>query len=369
MTPSGEPSQPIGAQARRGPLRAGERVQLTDERGKLHTITLLAGESFHTQHGVLHHDDVIGGPEGVVIENTHGFQYQVLRPLVSDYVLSMPRGATVVYPKDSAQIIHAADIFPGARVVEAGVGSGGLSISLLRAVGDHGNVFAYERREDFAEIAEANVTTFFGQPHPGFSITLGDVQEEAVKHHAPGSIDRVVLDMLAPWETIDAVATLLAPGGVWLNYVATATQLSRLHETIRDDGRFTPVEASETIIRDWHLDGLAVRPQHRMVGHTGFLLMTRRLALGQEGLELRRRMKTFHQEDIDIWIPTEDAAWRPEQHGHREPTAKRARKAVRQSKAQADRAVASLSADRGATNSPADDDQSAETPHRGSEAT
>ena len=359
MTPSGEATQPIGAQARRGPLRAGERVQLTDERGKLHTITLLTGESFHTQHGVLHHDDIIGGPEGIVIENTHGFEYQVLRPLVSDYVLSMPRGATVVYPKDSGQIIHMADIFPGARVLEAGVGSGGLSISLLRAVGDQGKVFAYERREDFAEIAEANVTTFFGQPHPGFSITLGDVQEEALKHHEPGSIDRVVLDMLAPWEIVDTVATLLAPGGVWLNYVATATQLSRIHEAIRDDGRFTAAEASETIVRGWHLDGLAVRPQHRMVGHTGFLLMTRRLALGQEGLELRRRIKTFNQEDMDIWTPPEDAQWRPEQHGHREPTTKRARKAVRQSKAQAQRAVESLVSEAGEENSPSDDEQQA----------
>src|SRR5690625_2619213 len=188
MTTSGDNTPPVGALSRRGPLRTGERVQLTDERGKLHTITLMAGEAFHTQHGVLDHDELIGGPEGVVVENSHGFEYQVLRPLVSDYVLSMPRGATVVYPKDAGQIIHMADIFPGARVVEAGVGSGGLTISLLRAVGEQGKVFAYERREDFAEIAGANGHTFFGQPHPGFSITLGDVQEEALKHHEPGSI-------------------------------------------------------------------------------------------------------------------------------------------------------------------------------------
>lgn len=339
MTQSDVSAVPIGAQTRRGPLRAGERVQLTDERGKLHTISLLVGESFHTQHGVLHHDDIIGGPEGVVIQNTHGFEYQVLRPLISDYVLSMPRGATVVYPKDTGPIIHMADIFPGARVIEAGVGSGGLSIALLRAVGDHGKLFAYERREDFAQIAESNVRTFFGQEHPAFSISLGDVQKQALEEHEPGSIDRVVLDMLAPWETIDTVATLLAPGGVWLNYVATVTQLSRLHEAIREDGRFTAAEASETMLRGWHLDGLAVRPQHRMVGHTGFLIMARRLALGQEGLELRRRVKTFQQEDIDIWTPPGQDIWRAEQHGQREPTIKRARKAVRQSQAQADRAV------------------------------
>ncbi len=359
MTPTGDHHTPVGAQTRRGPLRAGERVQLTDERGKLHTITLLEGEAFHTQHGVLHHDNIIGGPEGVVIENTHGFEYQVLRPLLSDYVLSMPRGATVIYPKDTGQIIHMADIYPGARVVEAGVGSGGLSIALLRAVGDDGKVFSYERRADFAEIAEANVTTFFGQRHPAFSITLGDVQDEALAEHEPGSIDRVVFDMLAPWEAVDTVATLLAPGGVWLNYVATATQLSRINEAIREDGRFTAAEASETMVRGWHLDGLAVRPQHRMVGHTGFLIMARRLALGQEGLELRRRIKTFKQEDMDIWTPGEDAQWRPEQHGQREPTIKRAKKAVRQSKAQAQRAVESLEDDTGLEGSPSDDEQPA----------
>lgn len=356
MTTSGDHHPPIGALSRRGPLRAGERVQLTDERGKLHTITLLAGESFHTQHGVLHHDELIGGPEGVVIENTHGFEYQVLRPLISDYVLSMPRGATVIYPKDTGQIIHMADIFPGARVIEAGVGSGGLSISLLRAVGEQGSVFSYERRPDFAEIAESNVTTFFGQRHPAFSITLGDVQEEALDQHEPGSIDRVVFDMLAPWEVVDTVAELLAPGGVWLNYVATATQLSRIHEAIRDDGRFTAAEASETMLRGWHLDGLAVRPQHRMVGHTGFLIMARRLALGQEGLELRRRIKTFKQEDLDIWTPEAPEQWQPEQHGQREPTIKRSKKAVRQAKAQAERSQESVHAARSAKNSQQDDE-------------
>lgn len=356
MTTSGHHAPPTGALTRRGPLRTGERVQLTDERGKLHTITLLTGESFHTQHGVLHHDKLIGGPEGVVVENTHGFEYQVLRPLISDYVLSMPRGATVVYPKDTGQIIHMADIFPGARVIEAGVGSGGLSIALLRAVGDHGKVFSYERREDFAEIAEANVTTFFGEMHPALSITLGDVQEEALTQHEPGSIDRVVLDMLAPWEVVDTVAEVLAPGGVWLNYVATATQLSRLHEAIRDDGRFTAAEASETMLRGWHLDGLAVRPQHRMVGHTGFLIMARRLALGQEGLELRRRIKNFSQQDMDIWIPEETNSWKPEDHGQREPTTKRAKKAVRQSNAQAQRSVEATDDVRQAKNSQPDDE-------------
>ncbi len=162
--------------------------------------------------------------------------------------------------------------------------------------------------------------------------------------------------MLAPWEVVDTVAELLAPGGVWLNYVATATQLSRIHEAIREDGRFTAAEASETMLRGWHLDGLAVRPQHRMVGHTGFLIMARRLALGQEGLELRRRIKPFKQEDMDMWIPEASDRWRAEQHGHREPTTKRAKKAVRQSKAQAERAEESMNAARPAENSQIDEE-------------
>src|SRR5699024_10043655 len=133
-----------------------------------------------------------------------------------DYVLSMPRGATVVYPKDAGQIIHLADIFPGARVVEAGVGSGGLTISFLRPVGDQGKVISYDRRAGLAGIAEVNVTTFFGEQYLRFSIFLGDIQHEALQKHQPGSIDRVVLDMLAPWEVVDTVAQLLAPGGVWV---------------------------------------------------------------------------------------------------------------------------------------------------------
>src|SRR5699024_7535409 len=165
-------------------------------------------------------------------------------------------------------------------------------------------------------------------------------------------------DMLAPGEAVDTVAELLAPGGVWLNYVATATQLSRIHEAIRDDGRFTAAEASETLVRGWHLDGLAVRPQHRMVGHTGFLIMARRLALGQEGLDLRRRIKTFQQEDMDIWTPAETEQWVPDQHGQREPTAKRARKAVRQAKVQAERAQDAISTVRSARNSQLDEENS-----------
>ncbi|NJC22361.1 tRNA (adenine57-N1/adenine58-N1)-methyltransferase [Arthrobacter pigmenti] len=297
--------QPHGAAARRGPFRPGERVQLTDEKGRMNTITLTPGGAFHTHKGFLNHDQLIGASEGTIVTNTTGAPYQALRPLLSDFVLSMPRGAAVVYPKDAGQIVTMADIYPGSRVVEAGVGSGALSISLLRAVGDNGYLHSFERREEFADIAKGNVETIFGGKHPAWKITLGDFQEQVLEQEAPGSVDRVVLDMLAPWECLESVATVLAPGGVWINYVATVTQLSRTAEAIRADGRFTEPEAWESMVRGWHLEGLAVRPDHRMVAHTGFLLTTRRLAHGVTGISTKRRpSKTgFSEEDLNAWTP------------------------------------------------------------------
>jgi tRNA (adenine57-N1/adenine58-N1)-methyltransferase catalytic subunit len=321
---------PHGADQRRGLLRPGDRVQLTDEKGRMNTITLTPGGAFHTHRGYLPHDDLIGAPEGCVVTNTVGHKYQVLRPLLSDFVLSMPRGAAVVYPKDAGQIITMADIFPGARVVEAGVGSGALSISLLRAVGDGGYLHSYERREEFADIARGNVETFFGGPHPAWSISLGDFQDEVLKQEEPGSVDRVVLDMLAPWECLDAVATVLAPGGVWINYVATVTQLSRTAEAIRADGRFTEPDAWESMVRGWHVEGLAVRPDHRMVAHTGFLLTARRLAEGVTGLTPKRRpSKTeFAAEDVQAWAG-DDEAWNAEGFGERPVSDKKLRRAAK----------------------------------------
>ena len=294
-----------GAANRRGPFRSGERVQLTDESGKMTTITLVDGGEHHTHRGVLRHDTLIGQPEGTVVTNTVGLQYQALRPLLKDFVLSMPRGAAVIYPKDSGQIVTMADIFPGARVVEAGVGSGALSISLLRAVGDEGLVHSFERREEFAEIARGNIETMFGGPHPAWRLSLGDLSEELGATEEPGSVDRVILDMLAPWECLDAVATALAPGGVVICYVATVPQLSRVAEAMRADGRFTEPEASETMVRGWHVEGLAVRPDHRMVAHTGFLIQSRRLADGSPRLAPKRRASKseYSEEDLQAWTP------------------------------------------------------------------
>lgn len=271
---------PTGADRRRGPFQPGDRVQLTDAKGRMHTIELAPGKQFHTHRGHIKHDDLIGSPDGTTIRNTTGIEYLAMRPLLSDYVMSMPRGAAVVYPKDAGQIITMADIFPGAVVVEAGVGSGALSMSLLRAIGDQGSLISIERREDFADIAKANARAFFGVDHPAWQVRIGDLQEELPLAVPEGSVDRVVLDMLAPWECLDAVAYALAPGGVLICYVATATQLSRVAEDIRAHGGFSEPAAWESMVRDWHLEGLAVRPAHRMHGHTGFLITTRRLAPG-----------------------------------------------------------------------------------------
>src|SRR6185312_5915431 len=170
-------SEPTGAARRRGPFEVGDQVQLTDPKGRHYTFTLEAGKNFHTHKGSFPHDELIGAPEGTVVRTTGNVAYLALRPLLPDYVLSMPRGAAVVYPKDAGQIISMADIFPGARVVEAGVGSGALSMSLLRAVGDGGELHSYERRRDFADIARGNVESFFGGPHPAWHLTVGDVAE------------------------------------------------------------------------------------------------------------------------------------------------------------------------------------------------
>ncbi len=284
-------------------FQPGDRVQLTDPKGRLHTVLLEPDKAFHTHRGAIEHNDLIGAPEGVVVTSSSGTAYLALRPLLVDFVLSMPRGAQVIYPKDAAQIVAFGDIFPGARVLEAGAGSGALTCSLLRAVGERGSVVSYERRDDFAQVAAANVGAFFGQTPDTWTLRVGDVAEigaltPAVDHIVTGEsvaggqasrssrapmaeeFDRVVLDLLAPWEIVPEVAKVLTPGGVLVLYVATTTQLSAAVEALREHGGFTEPRSWESLVRDWHVDGLAVRPDHRMIAHTAFLITARRLAEG-----------------------------------------------------------------------------------------
>ncbi len=268
-----------------GYFAAGDRIQLTDPKGKLYSFTITPGKEWHTHKGWIVHDELIGLPEGSVVSTTAGLKFTAFIPLLSDYVLSMPRGATIVYPKDAAMIVGVADVYPGAHVLEAGVGSGALSLSLLRAVGPSGSLDSFERRDDFADIARSNVENYFGSLPEHWSLTVGSVQEIDSKK----IYDRVILDMLAPWECVEMAAKVLRPGGVFLAYVATTTQLSATAEALKSDGHFTEPESSETIVRGWHHEGLAVRPQQRMIGHTGFLIQSRRMAPGVEVLARRRR--------------------------------------------------------------------------------
>ncbi|RFA21213.1 tRNA (adenine-N1)-methyltransferase [Subtercola boreus] len=317
-----------------GPFRAGDRVQLTGPKGRMNSISLEAGATFHTHKGGIEHDDLIGLPDGSVVQNSVGIEYLALRPLLTDFVMAMPRGAAIIYPKDAAQILAQADVFPGAAVVEAGVGSGALSLWLLRALGGGGRLSSFERREEFADVARANVAAFTGATPDNWTVTVGDLTDALPTVHDEATVDRVILDMLAPWECIEAVATALKPGGVVLCYVATVTQLSRVTETIRSSGLFTNPDPSETMVRTWHVEGLAVRPDHRMIGHTGFLVTARRLAPGSVLPELKRRASKSEYDDDDV------EAWTPGALGERGISPKSLRKRVRQASASANAALA-----------------------------
>ena len=268
-----------------GVFDIGDRIQLTDPKGKLYSFTITPGKEWHTHKGWINHDDLVGLPEGSVVSTTAGLKFTAFKPLLADFVLSMPRGATIVYPKDAALIVGFGDIAPGVRVLEAGAGSGALSISLLRAIGSSGSLVSYEAREDFLSIATKNVTQYFGSPPTNWDVKLGDVRECSEEN----SFDRIVLDMLAPWDCVDLAARVLKPGGVFISYVATTTQLSRTAETLKEHGSFTEPESFESLIRGWHHEGLAVRPKHQMNAHTAFLLFSRKVAAENGALKRRRR--------------------------------------------------------------------------------
>jgi tRNA (adenine57-N1/adenine58-N1)-methyltransferase len=266
--------QPSGV--RRGLLAAGERITLTDPKGRRHSIVLIPGSQFHTAKGPVNHDELISRPEGVVVTTSGGTAYVAMRPLLNEFTVTMRRGAAVIYPKDAAQILMGADIFPGARVLEAGAGSGALTCSLIRVIGPSGRLISYERREDFAELAQRNVETFFGASPANWELRVGDL----VTSLTGEPLDRVILDMLAPWDCVTALAEVLIPGGVFCAYVTTTTQLAQTVETLRAHAGFTEPEATESLVRAWHVEGLAVRPRHDMVGHTGFVITARRMAPG-----------------------------------------------------------------------------------------
>ncbi len=313
-------------------LASGDTVRLTDPKGRHHTFVLETGGRFHSHKGSVAHDALIGLPEGSVVTTEQGVEYLVMRPLLEDYVLSMPRGAAIIYPKDATQILQRADIHPGQTVLEAGLGSGALSLWLHRVLGPEGTLISVDRREDFADIARGNVETYYrGSPPATWDIRLGDLND-VLADQPDHSIDRIILDMLAPWECLEQSLRTLVPGGVIVCYVATVTQLSRVMEALRDTGRTTEPEAAETLQRPWHVEGLAVRPEHRMIGHTAFLCWARSLAPGAT-LPVRPGKKVkpdYLDEDVEAWTPGAVA--------QRTETAKKIRQLTRESQARAEKA-------------------------------
>jgi tRNA (adenine57-N1/adenine58-N1)-methyltransferase len=263
----------------RGPVRPiepGERVLLQDAKGRRYLVTLQAGATFNTHRGRLAHDEVIGRPEGEVVATDLGQRLLVLRPTLADWVVKMPRGAQVIYPRTIALMVMAADVRPGMTVLEAGAGSGALSIALLQALVPGGRLVSFEIRPEFAAQARRNVEAWFGKPPEEWDLRSADVVSGL---REVGVVDRIVLDLLEPWQVVPGAVDALTPGGLLVAFVATVPQVMRTVEALEASRRFGLIETSEAILRPWHVDGLAVRPEHRMVGHTGFLVSARRLSV------------------------------------------------------------------------------------------
>ena len=257
----------------------GEQVLLIDQRGKRHLLTLRKGETFHSDRGWISHEAIIGHPDGSWLRSSLGMRYLALRPTLAEYVLEMPRGAQVIYPKDLAMILFWADVYPGCRVLEAGTGSGALTLALLRVVGAEGKVITYEQREEFARRALANIRTRLGEV-TNLAVRFAPV-EEGLADEEP--VDRVILDLPEPWHLVEPVARILRPGGIFLSYVPTIIQSQQTAEALRRHPGFGLVETFETLFRPWNIEAASVRPFHRMVAHTGFITVARRVVPEEEG--------------------------------------------------------------------------------------
>ena len=251
---------------------AGDRVLLVDNKKRRHLVVLETGGQFHTHAGIVNHDDLIGRPDGTTVRTTRGARLVAVRPTLSEYVLEMPRGAQVIYPKDIGPILVLADVFPGARILESGVGSGALTTALLRAIGPTGHITGYEIRDDFAQRAIANVHGFLGDDVP-LDVEVRDVYEGIDER----DLDRIMLDLPEPWRVVKHATSALRPGGILLAYLPTILQVGRLREEIADSP-FGMAETVEVLQRGWHVEGQSIRPDHRMVAHTGFLTHARLLA-------------------------------------------------------------------------------------------
>ncbi len=255
-----------------GPVifQPGDKALLTDRRGRRYLVTLRSGASFHFHRGIVRHDAIIGLPDGSRVVSTGAETMTVFRPTYADYVLKMPRGAQVIYPKDVAILLMQADLYPGARVLEAGIGSGAMTMALLRAVGPEGEVIAYEQREDFAERALTNIAEFLGKVE-NLQVRMASIYETIDETE----VDRAVLDLPEPWRALPQIKGSLRPGGILACFLPTILQVQKLTLELELDERWTSVWSQETLTRTWHIDGQSVRPDHRMIAHTGFLTFAR----------------------------------------------------------------------------------------------
>lgn len=256
------------------PFEAGERVVLIDQRNRTYVFTLQTNGTYHTHSGTLAHESLLGQPEGTRVETARGMVLTAFRPRFADYALKMKRGAQVIYPKDLGPIVTYADIYPGARTLEAGTGSGSMTIALCRAVGEAGSVVSYELREEHQEQAVRNIEGFFGKLPDTLELRLGDVADVA---RTGERFDRCVLDLASPWEPLEALASAMEPGGALCAYMPTTVQVQQLVLAFPAQG-FLHIETFEVLRRGWHVTDRSVRPDHRMVGHTGFLTVARRTA-------------------------------------------------------------------------------------------
>ena len=282
-------------------FQSGERVHLIDKKERPYALTLKAGEIFQHSGDRISHDDIIGKPDGTAVQFSNGKLMVAVHPTLAEYTLKMPRGAQVIYPKDLAVIPMWADIYPGARVFEAGVGSGALTMALLRAVGDRGCVVSYEMREDFATTATKNIERFMGKV-PNHFLQIRNAYEgiEIGEGASSWMFDRVVLDLPEPWRVVPHAARALRSGGLYLSYVPTVPQVMQTVQALEQSRVFTMVQNFETLLRTWNIKGRSVRPDHRMVAHSGFITVARKVENNIWNSEQYHAIEPASQEDDHV---------------------------------------------------------------------